>query len=209
MPPDSKTVVAYLARHGRTSLNASGKFRGNADPHLDPTGVKEAHKLAEFFEPIEISYIFCSDKHRAVQTADIVAKTKKIKVHQVENLRALDVGDFSGTDRTPESEAKLQTYLDDPDTPIPGGESLNQFKQRILPCIQEAVDLFCDCGVPPLVVVHSSVIHEIGSLTASNHKAVLVEPGGVVAVYFSGGKLKAEPILKPVKTSGSQAETIT
>lgn len=208
MAPE-KTIVAYVARHGQTILNAEKKFRGNANPPLDSVGIKQAHKLAELFSNIEISHIFCSDKVRATKTAEIIAGHRDCPINQVESLRALNVGDFSGKPRNAESEAELQTYLDDPDSTIPGGESLNEFKDRIRPCLQEAIDMFCDHGAPPLLVAHSSVVHEIGDIAHGDHKSVLVEPGGVIAVYYKNGKIGAEPIFKPVKVVGTHAGTIT
>jgi len=208
MPPDNP--VLYVARHGQTVLNATKAFRGSANPPLDKQGIQQAHKLASLFSTIDISHIFCSDKQRATKTAEIIAGIKNSPVHQSQNLRALDVGDFSGQPRNEESEAELQKYLDDPESTIPGGESLNEFKARIRPCIMEAINLFCECGAPPLVVAHSSVVHEIGDMANSNHKSVLVEPGGVIAVYFKDGKLSANPIFRPVKAAQiSQAGTIT
>ena len=205
----SGTICCFVVRHGRTTLNKDGRFRGNANPPLDSTGIKQAEEIAKLFEPIEISHIFCSDKQRSVKTADIIARAKSSPIHQTSGLRALDVGDFSGELRTPESEAQLQVYLDSPDTPIPGGESLQNFKERIGPCLQEAIELFSKCGSPPLLVAHSSVVHEIGAVLKGSHKAVLVEPGGAIAVYFDGRKLDAKPIFKPVVDQGTQAETIT
>ena len=208
-PSSSGTVCVYVARHGQTALNLSRCFRGSADPPLDATGIKEAGELAKLFENIELSHIFCSDKQRATKTAEIIGKAHGASVHPVESLRALNVGQFSGQKRTPESEAALQVYLDDPDTQIPGGESLNDFKQRIGPCLQEAVELFSKTGVPPLLVAHSSIVHEVGALLKGGHKNLLVEPGGAVAIFFNGSKLDAEPIFKPLKAPGSHAETIT
>ena len=209
MPPND-TICVYVARHGRTVLNATNSFRGNANPALDDVGIKQAHTLANLFKPIDISHIFCSDKQRAVKTAEIIAQAKNAPIHKSEGLRALNVGDFSGQKRTPESEAALQVYLDSPNTRIPGGESLSEFKNRIAPCLQEAIDLFMECGCPPLLIAHSSIVHEIGVILMGSHTSVLVEPGGAIAVYFSNGRLKAEPIFKPVKSSaGNQAETIT
>ena len=209
MPPNNAIIVCYLARHGATTLNQQGMFRGNMNPPLAPAGIKEAHNLAKMFSKIDIGPIFCSDKIRATQTAKIIAESKGSEVHPSESLRALDVGNFSGTKRTPESESALQKYLDDPDSTIPGGESLNQFKSRISPCLQQAIDVFCTCGSPPLIVCHSSVVHEVGDIVAKNHKAVLVEPGGVVALYSVNGKISAEPIFRPVVEQGTQAQTIT
>lgn len=208
MPPD--IPVLYVARHGQTILNAQKAFRGSANPPLDETGIKQAHKLASLFSTIDISHIFCSDKQRATKTAQIIADAKGAPIHESEALRALDVGDFSGAPRNTESEAELQKFLDRPQMQIPGGESLAEFKSRIRPCIMQAIELYCQCGSPPLVVAHSSVVHEIGDMANSNHKSVLVEPGGVIAVYYKDGKLSANPIFRPVKAAEtSHAGSIT
>lgn len=195
---DDSNIVCYFARHGTTTLNASGCFRGNANPPLDQQGIADAHKLAKLFENIEVGAIVCSDRIRATQTADIVAARKQMPVHKTESLRALNVGDFSGQPRNKENTDKLEAYIQSPDTQIPGGESLNEFKTRIKPCFEEAVDLAEEMGNPVLLVVHSSVIHELGSVLYGDHKHILVEPGGVVALYVRDGKLGAEPIHRPV-----------
>jgi alpha-ribazole phosphatase len=210
MPPNEATILCYIVRHGQTVLNRDRCFRGNANPPLDETGIKQAHTLASLFEPIEISHIFCSDKQRSIKTAEIIAQAKDATVYKSEGLRALDVGEFSGQKRTPETESQLQQYLDDPDTVIPGGESLTQFKSRIQPCIEEAIDLFDTCGDPPMLVAHSSVVHEAGSIIYGDHKKILVEPGGAIAIYALNGKLGAEPIFRPLKVApGTHAQTIT
>ena len=36
----------YLARHGRTALNAGGRLRGLSNPPLDSVGEAEAQRLA-------------------------------------------------------------------------------------------------------------------------------------------------------------------
>ena len=209
MPPN-EDVACFVVRHGRTILNATHAFRGNANPPLDDVGIKQAHKLASLFSNIPISHIFCSDKQRATKTAEIIAQAKGGEIHQSEALRALNVGEFSGKPRNKQSETELQQYLDDPDCCIPGGESLNDFRARIRPCLQEAIDIYLECGVPPMLVAHSSVVHEISNIATGDHKKILVEPGGAIAVYCEGGKITAEPIFKPVKIEhGTPAQIIT
>lgn len=209
MIPNQNSAAVYIVRHGRTVLNATNAFRGNANPPLDDVGIKQAHTVAQLFSDVPISHIFCSDKQRATKTAEIISQAKGGPVHQSEALRALNVGNFSGKPRNAESEAELQSYLNDPDCCIPGGESLNDFRSRIRPCLQEAIDLYGQCGVPPMLVAHSSVVHEIGNIATGDHKSVLVEPGGAIAVYVKNGKITAEPIFKPVKAAGSRAKIIT
>jgi broad specificity phosphatase PhoE len=208
--PQQNDACVYVVRHGRTVLNANNSFRGNANPPLDEVGLKQADTVADLFKDVPLSHIFCSDKQRATKTAEIISQAKGGPVHQSVSLRALNVGNFSGKPRNPESEAELQSYLDDPDCCIPGGESLNDFRARIRPCLQEAIDLYAECGVPPMLVAHSSVVHEIGNIATGDHKSVLVEPGGAIAVYVKNGKITAQPIFKPLKIAkGSGAKIIT
>jgi len=210
MPPNDDCVAVYVVRHGQTVLNKDKRFRGNANPELDATGIKQAHKLAELFSSKQISHIFCSDKVRSVKTAQVIAQAKGCVIHPSEGLRALDVGKFSGEKRTKESEGELQKYLDNPETQIPGGESLQDFRNRIRPCLQAAVDVFTKCGAPPVLVAHSSVVHECGNIIYGDHKKILVEPGGAIAIYVKDGKLGAEPIFRPLTTSpGTEAGAIT
>jgi broad specificity phosphatase PhoE len=205
------TIILFIARHGQTVLNASNCFRGNKDPSLDASGFRDAHHLAAYFKDEPLSFIVSSDKLRARQTAGIIKGDKDLDVHETPNLRALNVGDFSGKKRTPEAEAELQHYIDNPDIDIPGGESLNEFKSRIRPALWEAFEIADDAGKPGLLVAHSSIVHECGSWIYNDHKATLVEPGGVLAVYVQNGKIGAEPIFRPVLSSdtGTDAKTVS
>jgi broad specificity phosphatase PhoE len=198
MELDSPKILVFVARHGETSLNKNLCFRGNANPPLNEKGIRQAHKLAELFEHIDVAAIVCSDKVRATKTAEIIAARKGVKVHSTPSLRALNVGDFSGKPRNKENTDALQYYIDRPDEPIPGGESLNQFKSRIKPCVEEALEIAQESGKPLLTVAHSSIVHEISSLVFNDHKHMLVEPGGVLALFMRGDKLSCEAIYKPV-----------
>ena len=206
---DSTNVLCYVVRHGQTAMNARGCFRGSADPPLDSVGLRQAHTVAKLLASIEISHIFCSDKQRASKTAEIIAKGHDVKVHQSPNLVALNVGNFSGKPKTPEAEAEVASYADTPDIPIPGGESINQFRARIQPCLREACEIALDCGVPVMIVAHSSIVHEVGNWLYGDHKCLLVEPGGLAAVYLKDGKLAADVIYKPICEQVNKATTLS
>lgn len=205
-----KIILIYAARHGTTVLNGNS-FRGHINVPLDAQGIRDAHKLAYYFEPIPVSKIIASDKLRAMQTAHIIADRKNTDVIPTPSLHPWDVGDFSGQPKNKENKDKLQEYIDNPDRPIPGGESLNTFKQRVRPCLAQAIDVADRNGTPVLLVVHSSIIHELGSLFNEDHDSTLVEPGGAAAAYAHNGRIKAEAIFKSKvdgKTS-SRADTIS
>jgi broad specificity phosphatase PhoE len=203
-------IVAYFARHGRTTLNHLNCFRGAMNPDLDATGRRQAHRLASLFEPIDLSAIFYSDKKRSEETSDIIASRKKgIQCFGTKNLWPLNVGEFSGQPKDAANEKKLEKYIQNPDLQIPGGESLNEFKARVRPCIQEAIDIADEQGAPTLCVVHSSVIHEVGDFINNSHESCLVEPGGVCAVFMDGGMLRAQAMFRADTQTDPKNDTIS
>lgn len=207
----NKTVLVYLARHGTTVANQNNEFRGPLNFPLDKKGIRDAHQLGFYFKDMELfPVIFCSSKIRAVDTARIIneAREEPLKVQQNDGLCAWNVGFLGGKEKTEENEAVIDYYASNPELAIPKGESLNDFKFRVRPLIKNAIEIADRSGLPVLIVVHSSVIHEVGSLLYDDHKSVIVEPGGVAAIYYDNGKLEAEPIFKE-RSASSKADHIT
>lgn len=205
-------IVAYFCRHGQTTLNAQNMFRGAMNPDLNAKGRQDANILAKYFEPIDLSAIFYSDKKRSTETAQIIsAKKPEIGCFGTPNLWAWNVGKFSGKEKTTENKAELEHYIQNPDIPIPDGESLNEFKSRIRPCIKEAIQVADEMGAPTICVVHSSVIHEVGSMINSDNTSALVEPGGVCAISYDSehGRLSASPIFKKTTSEPGRADTVS
>lgn len=205
-----KITLFYAARHGTTDLNQANSFRGNKDVSLDSSGIQDAHRLAYYFEPIEVCHIIGSDLKRASQTADVIGRKIEKKPILTPALHPWNVGMFSGKEKNKENMDKLDEFIKDPEKTIPGGESLNDFKRRVRPCLQEAIEVSDNNGVPLLLVVHSSVIHEIGDMFEGHNKAVLVKPGGVVEVYIQDGKIQAAPVFKGrIPPTNLKADTIS
>jgi broad specificity phosphatase PhoE len=195
--PDQDCVLVYVVRHGETVLNAQNAFRGNKNVPLNDSGKADAQNLADIFKDVDISHIISSDRTRAKSTAAAIASKKKQPVHLSANLRALDVGKFSGEKRNKENVEALQHYIDNPDEEIPGGESLSTFKSRIDPCLAEAIDLAIESESPVLLVAHSSVVHEVGAMIKGRHQSVLVKPGGYAIIYINdSGKVDAKPVYR-------------
>jgi broad specificity phosphatase PhoE len=198
--------VLYLVRHGRTDLNQNNCFRGSKDVPLSSAGIGDIKETVEFLKSLgaEPVFIITSDRKRAVESAELLSKSFDAPIEDSHLLRALDVGKFSGQPRSKENVDELQKYLDDPDTDIPGGESLNDFKERVVPVLEEAFQLACDNGLG-FVVCHSSIIHEVGTQLFGDHKSLVVEPGGVVEVGFEDGRPFAKSIFKKIKPAGNTA----
>ena len=198
--------VLYLVRHGRTPLNQNNCFRGSVDVSLSPQGIKDGEEASKFLQDLKIEpvFIITSDKKRATETADILAKDFDVPIKESHLLRALDVGKFSGKPRNKENVEELQGYVDSPEKKIPGGESLDEFKERVVPTLEECFQLACDNGVG-IVVCHSSIVHEVGTQLFGDHKSLVVEPGGIVVIGFDDGKPTAKTLFKKHKPAGNSA----
>ena len=185
-------------------------FRGNVDVPLEDIGKKDAEKAADVLEGTDVAFMVSSDKKRAVQTAEIFSKKFDVENQETPNLRAWNIGEFSGKPRDKSNTDSLQKYVNDPNTPVPGGESLQDFRDRVAPTLAECFEYATRNGIG-LVVCHSSVIHELGNILTGNHESLLVEPGGIVVVGFDNGEITAQRMFKPVPKNkeGSHAENVS
>lgn len=201
-----KDIIVYVARHGTTELNQKNEFRGNIDCSLDKKGMQDARVLSKYFGGIDLSVIVSSDKKRTKQTTEQIKKNQPddITVIYNENLRPWNVGEFGGLPKNVENKEKLKYYVDHPDVNIPGGESLNAFRSRIRPLLVQAAKYGKRSPKPLLLVVHSSVIHEVGATFGPHHEAAHVKPGGVAAIYVNNGDVSVEPIFKPDEKATTQ-----
>lgn len=192
---DEKTV-AYVVRHGTTKLNEENRYRGQKDVPLDEKGKNDAKELAKFFADKLIGQAWTSPLSRATATAKEILKGRGIKAVPVDGLLPLDAGKFTGMKKD-DVQAAMKYYHEHTDERIPGGGSIDGMHKRVRPSLFKAFRAGLRSGKPSLISAHSSVIHSLGAILHENHKAALVEPGGVVKVMFDGKKFNAVPVLKP------------
>lgn len=200
--------LLYLIRHGRTDLNARNLFRGNVDVPLDKVGIQDGEEAADFLKDVEPSFLVSSDKQRALQTAKVFEDRFGVKTIPTADLRAWNIGKFSGQERSKENTDELQKYIDNPDLPVPGGESLSDFRDRVSPILEECFGEAQKTGIG-FIICHSSVVHEAGNIIKGSHTSLLVEPGGIVCIGFSDGDISAENVFKKAKPPAKRAETIS
>lgn len=194
-------VLAYVVRHGETKLNEQNRFRGPLDIPLSPKGLREARTLGNMLKPPLTGPITHTNKKRSEETAKEVAKHQEPpssqEINGDSNLQAWNLGDFGGEPKNDSNLKKVEYYVRNPEERVPGGESLSEFRGRVRPVIEAKLMEGAKTGVPPILVVHSSVIHEIGMMIHGDHKAALVEPGGAIAVTMNGDKLGTKVLLRP------------
>jgi len=155
-------IEIILARHGETDWNASEIFRGRADIPLNEAGRKQAEMLGGYLGQEEVDFIYSSPLKRAVETAMAIASRRKLEVNAVENLTDFHFGDWQGLSRSEVAEQYPELYRDWLDTPeqvkIPGGESLEDVRQRAVSFVEDAI---MRCGEGRIVFVSHRVVNKV------------------------------------------------
>ncbi|MCQ8896855.1 histidine phosphatase family protein [Limnobacter humi] len=161
-----------LVRHGETDWNQEKRFQGHTDIPLNTRGLHQARQVANCLRELETA-LGCphglyqqgvsSDLNRALTTAKLIHGSRPTPLHITTALRERDYGHLSGLTgdemhaKSPAEFAALKVR--DPETVIQGGESLIQFSQRVVTCVQGLHQ--AHAGQTLLLVAHGGVLDSI------------------------------------------------
>jgi broad specificity phosphatase PhoE len=133
---NSAGTTLILVRHGETAWNAEGRFRGHQDIALARRGRRQAQALGRALAPLMAGgRIYSSPLRRCLATARPLSRASGVEVELEPALIDRDFGLWSGMSydevarRFPSA---YQSWLTgDPESSIPGGESLQQVAARL------------------------------------------------------------------------------
>lgn len=122
-------------RHGDTELNSAERYWGHSDVELSAAGLRQAERLRDRLAAEKIDAIYSSDLLRASLTAKIIASRHQLDVITCAELREINFGDAEGLTFDEISQlypevTKLWVQRS-PKLEYPGGESLDQFNNRV------------------------------------------------------------------------------
>lgn len=121
-------VMVDFVRHGATEWSSSGRYTGRTDLVLSPIGRCEAAAVGERIRCGDYDVVWSSPLLRSVETAVLAGFDPRID----ERLAEFDFGDIEGR-RWEELSVDVQGSLVDFDSFVaPGGESVVEFKTRVL-----------------------------------------------------------------------------
>lgn len=86
----------YLIRHGETDWNVLRRFQGQSLVPLNPTGLRQAARVARRVTGERLTALYSSDLPRAMQTAQAIAAVTGLPIVADARLREVDVGQWQG-----------------------------------------------------------------------------------------------------------------
>ncbi len=164
----ARTLI--LVRHGQSEWNLKNLFTGWRDPDLTAKGREEAKAagLALKNHNFDIDICFTSALVRAQHTLDIILREMGIVNMTIVRNQALnerDYGDLSGLNkddaRLKWGEEQVHIWRRSYDVPPPGGESLKDTAERVLPYYQSMIAPLVFKGKTVLVAAHGNSLRAL------------------------------------------------
>ena len=153
-----------LIRHGQSEWNALNQFTGWKDPGLTAKGVEEAHNAGRIINNLKINFdlVFTSALIRAQNTAEIILKEINQPLSTIKNqaLNERNYGDLAGLNKDDArkrwGDEQVHIWRRSYDIPPPGGESLKDTGERVLPYFMKEIHPHVCKGKNVLVAAHGN-----------------------------------------------------
>ena len=168
-------------RHGESQWNRENRFTGWVDVPLSPKGEQEAREAGETLRDFQFDRAFTSVLVRAISTLEIVLEVIgqshiPIEKHQALNERMY--GELQGLNKAETVKQygaeQVKLWRRSYDVRPPGGESLLDTAERVIPCYQQQILPRLAEGKTLLVAAHGNSLRAlVMHLTALSREAVL------------------------------------
>ena len=198
-----KSSYLVLVRHGQSEWNEKNLFTGWKDPKLTPRGVDEAIKAGKELKEAGYSFdkMFTSDLFRAQDTGRIILEQmdiSSIEVVKDVSLNERNYGDLAGLNkdeaRKKWGEDQVHIWRRSFDVPPPGGESLKDTAERVLPYFKENIIPELIEGLNILVAAHGNslraLVMELEEISSEEIVELEISTGVPLIYKFEENKIK-------------------
>ena len=193
-----KNISLILVRHGQSEWNEKNLFTGWENPGLTEKGVNEARNAGMLINNLDIKFdhLFTSVLDRAKLTGTIILENinqKDIDIIENKALNERFYGDLQGLNkdecRQKWGAEQVQIWRRSYDVGPPGGESLKETGERVLPYyLGEIYPLILD-GKNVLVAAHGnslrSLIKHLDKLSADEIVKLEIPTGAPIQYIFN------------------------
>ncbi|MYC27556.1 MAG: 2,3-bisphosphoglycerate-dependent phosphoglycerate mutase [Nitrospira sp. SB0678_bin_10] len=157
-----------LIRHGESQWNLENRFTGWVDVPLSPKGEQEAREAGEKLRTFRFDHAFTSVLTRAIKTLEIVLDVigqSGLPVEQHQALNERMYGDLQGLNKAETAEkfgeAQVKLWRRSYDVRPPGGESLQDTADRVLPYYREHIWPRLAKGETLLIAAHGNSLRAL------------------------------------------------
>ncbi|MDE0771326.1 MAG: 2,3-bisphosphoglycerate-dependent phosphoglycerate mutase [Salibacteraceae bacterium] len=155
-------------RHGQSVWNLQNKFTGWVDVDLTEKGVNEAISAGDKLKGYHFDNAFSSLLKRANRTLDFILKgigQDDLHVERNENLNERMYGDLQGKNKDEVSAEfgaeQVNIWRRSYDIPPPGGESLKDTRERVIPYYLEHIEPVLRSGKDVIIVAHGNSLRAL------------------------------------------------
>lgn len=157
-----------LLRHGESQWNLENRFTGWVDVPLSARGIQEAKDAGEKLRSFTFDRAFTSVLARANETLrlvlDIIGQTA-IPIEKDKALNERMYGELQGLNKDETvkkyGEAQVKIWRRSYDVPPPGGESLKDTAERVLPYYEQTIKPYLLKGDTILVAAHGNSLRAL------------------------------------------------
>ena len=191
-----------LVRHGQSEWNAKNLFTGWKDPGLTQKGEEEAKNAGTQIKErgIEFSAMYTSALRRAQITGQTILEgieQTHISVIKDQALNERDYGDLAGLNkddaRKEWGEEQVHIWRRSYDVPPPGGESLKNTAERVLPYFNKVIMPRLMEGENILIAAHGnslrSLVMQLDKLSKEEVLSLEIPTGAPILYSFNGNPL--------------------
>ena len=193
-----------LVRHGQSEWNEKNLFTGWKDPGLTQKGVEEAKKAGHQLNKLGLNFdiMHTSALIRAQLTGQIildVLKQDNLETIKNQALNERDYGELTGLNKDEARENfgvdQVQIWRRSYDTPPPGGESLKDTYNRVIPYFEsEILTLMKDKNV--LISAHGNslraLVKYLDNISEEDIVKLEIATGEPIFYKFTDGKFIKE-----------------
>jgi 2,3-bisphosphoglycerate-dependent phosphoglycerate mutase len=157
-----------LIRHGESQWNLENRFTGWVDVPLSPKGEQEARDAGKKLKAFQFDCAFTSVLMRAKETLRLVLEEIGQTAIPIEEDKALNermYGELQGLNKAETAqkygERQVKIWRRSFDVPPPGGESLKDTAERVLPYYENRIRPALLANKTVLVVAHGNSLRSL------------------------------------------------
>lgn len=157
-----------LLRHGESQWNLENRFTGWVDVPLTPRGIQEAKNAGDKLRGFTFDRAFTSVLARANETLRLALEAigqSGLPVVKDKALNERMYGELQGLNKAETAkkygEAQVKIWRRSYDIPPPGGESLKDTAERVLPYYEQTIKPYLLKGETILIAAHGNSLRAL------------------------------------------------